>query len=373
MNPALFIATLATPEGVGGDPILAAFADGTDGFYFDFSKTDRLFQNLTGTPADDAGENIYLGLESSKWQGRTYAQQLAAQTERVTNGGFASDLSGWTLPGTGWAWDAGKATFSGGAGDIGIYQDIGSSAVWYRVDYTLSGYSAGSLSLRIGGGSNLHTASANGSYTLLVLAQGTDTQLKFIPTGTFRGSIDNVSVRPVPGNHGLQATTSAQPKWQTGGLARFDGSDDVLVTTLNPSVTANTLITKLKVGATASRVVMGCQGTTRLYLAVGAGGELAAGVGDQPLTTIVANNGDLRGQTGVAALVADGSTVKLYWNGVEVYSAAQSGAFDPVPAVRIGSNSGSSFTDSDIYHALAIKKALTAAQIAAITNKWGTS
>lgn len=83
---------------VGADPILGVFADGTDGFYFDFSKTDRLFQDTTGqTPADDPGESVGLALEGHGWGGKTLSQLIALQPEVVTNGDFSGGSTGWTL------------------------------------------------------------------------------------------------------------------------------------------------------------------------------------------------------------------------------------------------------------------------------------
>lgn len=366
----------------GGDIITSIFADGTDGFYFDFSKTDRLFQNVAGTtPADDAGENIARALEGSKWGGRTLAAQIAAQPELWTNpaptvvnfGGSTGAYNTSTKTFT----NSGTAVSGYPRFQFGLGLTIGGV---YKVEGLLTGSISKVSPARLAGSGTANTLSystSTGIFSGIVAAGAAYLEFGLDPSATWTGAdsvvIDAISVKEIPGNHGQQATTAARPKWQTGGLARFDGSDDYLLTTLTPSAAANTLLLKLKMGTLASRVLMGCQGTTRLYLSIGAGGELSAGVGNQSLTTILASNGDLRGQTGVAALVADGTNVTLFWNGAVVYSAAQNGAPDPVPAILIGSNSGSSFTDSDIYHALAIKKALTAAQIAAITNKWGTS
>ncbi len=60
------------------DPILSIFADGTDGFYFDGSKTDRTFQDQVNTAADDAAESIGLALEGSKWSGASLSARTRA-------------------------------------------------------------------------------------------------------------------------------------------------------------------------------------------------------------------------------------------------------------------------------------------------------
>lgn len=241
----------AIGEGSGLDPIRAVFADGTDGFYFDFSKLAKLWQNTAGTtPVAAAGNNIARSDDSSP-----------------------------------------------------------------------------------------------------------------------------------RGNSATQATTAAQPKWQTGGLARFDGSDDNLLSTLKPSATAMTLVADVLVGTAGNAtVLMGCigAGTQRLSLGFTVAGVLAGSLGNQFSSTILdAGAVDRSGQRLRAALTCDGTTVRLYANGVQVYSGAQSGApaTDQDIAVGAYNNAGAiqSFSNADMYKALAIKKALTAAEIVAITNEWGTS
>lgn len=352
----------------GGDIITSIFADGTDGFYFDFSKTDRLFQKLTGTPADDAGENIYLGLESHGWAGRTYAQQVASAANLVTNGTFDSG-TGWTAE-AGWSIGSGIATCS--SGTTNLYQSgILTTGSFYLVTIDITAYTSGAIAV-IGGAA----IAGLGSKSVIIKAASANLVLN---SGSFVGSIDNVSAKLIPGNHGLQATTSAQPKWQTGGLARFDGSDDNLLTTLAPA-SSFTLLVKPKVAISGSaRVFLGCDagaGTGRMFIAQTAAGLISGGVGLQS-TTIIYGGSDVQGATGVAALTCDGSTVRLYWNGSEIYSGAQSGAPTTSIPVAVGCNNSngtpSTFSNADIYYALGIKKRLPQAQIAAITNKWGTS
>jgi hypothetical protein len=173
-----------------------------------------------------------------------------------------------------------------------------------------------------------------------------------------------------------QATTAAQPKWQTGGLARFDGSDDSLLTTLTPGA-AMSLMFKCKLtsllaaGAylTGSRVT----GTdSRFYLGFDASEQLHAIIG----ATTVTRTGSLHDTIGVAGLVLSGGNATLYWNGVGETPGAV-GSPNTTIALPLGAINISaviqSFFPGDIYYALAIKKALSAAEISAITNLWGTS
>lgn len=394
MNLSLGLGLGSIPVNEGVAPILQRiFADGTDGFYFDFSKTDRLFQDLANTPADGAGENIYLGLEGHSWAGRTYAQELAQQPELVTNGDFDTDLTGWVSVGSGTSWSSGKLAFNltsntsaGRWRNITVTPGVMLEAE-VDVDVTVIGAGSG-IALRIYDGASL-------TGTLFAVSKSTTgatrLKLKMTPTGstvtfymqgfantgtTLDATFDNASLKKIPGNHGLQATTSAQPKWQTGGLARFDGSDDNLLTTLVPG-TAMTLMFKGKI-TSASKGVMGSRATTdtRVLIGTDANGLLAGAVGADSTTTIKGGS-DIRGATGVGALVYNPSGVMLYWNGASIYTGALNGTPNTSVPLRLGAfndnGTASTFADADIYHALAIQKALTADEIAAITNLWGTT
>lgn len=188
--------------------------------------------------------------------------------------------------------------------------------------------------------------------------------------------MDDITVTPVSGNHGLQATTSAQPKWQTGGLARFDGSDDCLLTTLNPTTSGTMLVAGT--ADAVNDILMGSIGVSngRCYIGTDSAGRLSGGIGTQGSGTIFGGD-DIRGVVGVNALSWDGTTVKLFRDGATIYEDAQSGAVNTTTPIHVGAlnNNGTStsFADMDSSRVLYIAKALTAAQIAAITTKWGTS
>src|SRR5690606_7271653 len=75
-----------TPLSKGGGIDLNAFmAAQSDGLWFDFTQTDRLFQENVGpTPANDPGEVIGLAMSQRVWGGKTLAELLAGQPELVT-------------------------------------------------------------------------------------------------------------------------------------------------------------------------------------------------------------------------------------------------------------------------------------------------
>lgn len=180
------------------------------------------------------------------------------------------------------------------------------------------------------------------------------------------------------GRNATQSTTAAQPKWQTGGRARFDGADDSLLTTLVPGP-AMTLMAKVSVLTTPGRVFFGSTtsgAANRSYIGLSATGALGGGVGNDN-SSVITGGGSILGATGVAALTYTGSSVSLYWNNTLIYNAAQNGSPNTTIQMIVGAYSlngvGDAFFPGDLHHALAIKKALSASEIAAITNEWGTT
>jgi len=126
-------------------------------------------------------------------------------SELVTNGTFDSDLSGWTIGGTGsgWTWDSGKAKHNTGNTDT-LSQDISvTDGTTYQVEITISGRTAGSIIVDVGGvyiysyGSDKNLNS-NTTYKRTLVASGTGSQvLTITPTSNFDGAIDNVTVKAI--------------------------------------------------------------------------------------------------------------------------------------------------------------------------------
>lgn len=354
------------------DPISSIFADGTDGFYFDFSKTDRLFQNLRNTPADDAGENICLALESSKWGGRSFAEYLASRTEEANIGTQSltvatgsQNAGGWDLTATG-NFAGVSQTISGVAGET------------FVVDFEWSGNNEARQLWATAGGANVNSNStaASGTARLFVTATGAVTSAIVFLSGSTSGDtifIKINSIKRVEKNHGLQATASAQPKWQTGGLARFDGIDDCLSTPLQLGNVGSLVVKFNKAAGSDSQVIIGQRPNTTedVFLLLSSAGRVAGSVGTGSSISDTANR---TGLNTVGAITWNGTTVNLYVQGVLVATQAQSGSVVAGSAtVILGSALTSSlFASVDLLHALGIKKALTAAEIAAITNYWNS-
>jgi len=122
--------------------------------------------------------------------------------ELSTNGGFDSD-TGWTKN-DGWTIDNGVATSAGGGS--AVYQDLTGWAVSgdvYKVVFTVSNYSAGSIKSRVGNGDAGNSGTnrtANGTFTDYIQWSGGGGNFNILSDSSdFVGSIDNVSVKKVSG------------------------------------------------------------------------------------------------------------------------------------------------------------------------------
>lgn len=312
-------------EGVGFS--LAAFmAAQSDGFWFDFSQTDRLFQEQCGpTPSDDPNEVIGLALSQRLWNGQTRAAYLAAQPNLATVTTQAAVAIG-------------GPAFTNYT--ISAAMTIGRT---YEISITVTGYS-GTGSVGIAGGVGAYDPdlvnegiSGNGTITVYGRAQ-LATQIQLFSQSSNTCTFANISIKEVCRQQAFQTSTSLKPKFQTTG-AEFDGSDDNLLTGYLPSATANFIVAKVTVPASlaATQVIVGSSGasTDRCFLAINTSGLVCGGVGTQSTTTILGTT-DLRGREVVIGLSFDGSTVRLFADGAQQYSAAQAGTPSASIPFRVG-------------------------------------
>lgn len=357
------------------------------GFLYDFSRADTLFQEATGITPAGVDQNVGLALDISKWGGKTLAQVLAAQAELVVNGGFDNGTTGWSTNDVGAtiAVVAGELQLTADAGAKGAIQQIvipANTTVRLRVGKVRLGTSASGLlridtiagSWAIMPGSNPITLTGSNQAWETICRTGAagitiNIYLRAGAAGTCY--LDDVSVKEIPGNHASQATSGARPV-RKAGLTRYDGSDDGLVMTVNPSA-ATTFLVEGKLPSSNSRYFGGVNGagTSRLYL----------GTNSDVLAALVGSGTALLGtaalsESGVFGVMNDGTTASLIQNGAIVASQAQAGAPTTAFPIALGfvNNSGTpaGWGNSDIYKALAINRALTPAEIVKLTNYWNT-
>ncbi|MEN9936053.1 MAG: Nonlabens phage [Chloroflexota bacterium] len=206
--------------GFGGTAFspLSLFAAGEPGAWYDPSDLSTMFQDSAGTtPVTATGQTVGLLLDKSKG--------LVLGPELVTNGDFSNGSTGWT---------ASSVTVSGGvaswvASSGTLEQDIVIAAgKTYALTYTVSGYVSGNVTPRFTGGTPVIGVgrAANGTFTEYMLAVA-DASLRFVG-GVFTGSLDNISVRELPGNHASQSVLANRPIY---GIEPFGGRRNLLVRT----------------------------------------------------------------------------------------------------------------------------------------------
>ena len=113
-------------------------------------------------------------------------------SQLVTNGDFATDTN-W-IKGTGWSISGGSLNASNVNGistTQGGYTFLGKI---FKVSYTISDYSQGSVQIYLGGSQSTSLKSENGTHTETISVSSGNTVLYIYGISNFTGSIDNVSV-----------------------------------------------------------------------------------------------------------------------------------------------------------------------------------
>lgn len=341
---------------------LSAFmARQSNGFFYDFTRTDRHFQEYTGqTLADDIGEAIGLALDQRTWGGASLSGALGPELVPDPTFGSASGLTVQAY----WTIADGVATRITGASGTAIYPTGSLVAVGglYRVRYQITNIAAGSCIAAVGsvGGISRATSGSFEEYILATVANGSPTAsgMLLYGTPTFAGSVDDWSVKRVPGYSALQATGAAKPTRQSSG-AKFDGSDDSLLTTYSAGSGANFLVALVTIPASipATQVIAGAENPlgNRFLLMVRTTGQLDCGIGafSGPGT-----GDDLRGQRVVVGLTNDGSgNYRLFANDTTLRDTTHTGAAAD-NFLRIGANNSTSANNAAAFSSCSIEKVI---------------
>lgn len=317
--------------------------------YWDFTKTDRHFVAAQGpTLASNNGDLIGLAMDSASWARRTLEQQIAQASDLLGGAGSFSSATGWLVDGsTGVSGgklnltNSGFATYSGAS----LVQNA-----WYRCTFTIESLTLGSasgISMRPGNNPGA-VYTTPGTYTDYIQFTGTTgaVDISIVSRGGFpvgAAVIDNFTVVPVTGFHGIQGTGSLKPARQTTG-AKFDGSDDNLLTAYLAGSSNNFLAGLLTIPATiaSTQVIAGLQDATPsgLSLSVSTNGLIGGRVGTSSLTG--SGTSDQRGNRVPVAITGDGSSWRLFVGTAQENQGSASGMSTSV-ALRLGSlnNNGS--------------------------------
>ena len=113
-------------------------------------------------------------------------------SEKVVNGTFTGSASSWTV-GSGYSYSS-NTVIHGSNGTAVLSQNINAVAgQFYIVTYTLSAFTVGTVTMKVGGVSGTARTTA-GTYTEYIVGSSTGV-LQFTPSNTARFTIDNVSVK----------------------------------------------------------------------------------------------------------------------------------------------------------------------------------
>jgi len=126
-----------------------------------------------------------------------YGSEVTLGDEIVINGAMTGILTDWTL-GTGWTDGINDVDKSiDGTGTLAPAVPLTPvAAQWYKVGFTVSGYSVGNFTVSFGGTTFPSTYLNNGVYSTFIKTTNTNS-LIFTPTNTSRFSLDDVTVKPL--------------------------------------------------------------------------------------------------------------------------------------------------------------------------------
>ena len=167
----------------------------------------------------------------------------------VTTQGFAADTTNWTR-GTGWTFNGTQAVATAATGDLTYTPSLTiTSGKAYEITYTVTGYSAGTLTVAFGNVSlALPTQNATANVVLLLPTSATG-GFKFT-TLTFTGNLDNVSVveisNPAPvlfaGQDDGSATLYNSLKMPNSATFAFGGGASYTTGSNNVGIGSNSLL-----------------------------------------------------------------------------------------------------------------------------------
>ncbi len=341
------------------------------GWFYDPNDMETMFQDAAGTTPAAIGSPVGLMLDKS--------QGLGLGPELVTNGTFDSDISGW---GTAtFVWDSGTAVASATNPSISQSNLTFAAGRTYEVKITTSNVVGGSMWVRLtGGGSPVNSpAFSNGSFIFRITSTGNTNLLIERSSGTVTSAtIDNISVRELPGNHRRQTVALNRPTLlqDENGLnyLAYNGTSTSLSTSAfawgTDKATVVAGVRKLS-DAAGDRVIveasansgstngtfrLGTNAATFTWRSRGTVSADTSGAGAQPISAVLTGIGDISGD--VARLRRNGAQVG------EALTDQGTGNFGTHQAF-FGARAGTSlFFNGREYSQFAINRLLTADELA---------
>lgn len=213
-------------EAASGFLVGSLFAAGEQGAWYDPADLSTMYQDSAGTTAGVVGQPV--GMILDKRLGAVRGAEL------VVNGDFSAGTAGWgSINSPTFTVSAGQATIqNSAASQSGISQAILTAGKWYEVTLTRVAATGDSGRVSIGGTS---ASLAAGGNRFIVLA-ATATFVVGPNSATLGNSVtvDDISIKEIPGNHATQATAASRPTLRQDASGfyylEFDGVDDSLAT-----------------------------------------------------------------------------------------------------------------------------------------------
>ena len=171
-----------------------------------YDPSDLTTMRQTGASGLPAIIGQPVGLMLDKSQGVKLGSEL------ITNGDFAAD-SDW-VKGTGWSISGGVGVANNATG--GNLRQNGVALEEnkvYSITFTIVSISQGSVLGRFAGTPAVDSVAFNaaGTYTFFLKANSTNSSFMLRGQGGFTGTVDNVLVKEVLGNHAIQTTSTKRP------------------------------------------------------------------------------------------------------------------------------------------------------------------
>jgi hypothetical protein len=192
--------------------------------------------------SDRAGTTATVGPDDPVGVLLDQSEGLALGPELVVNGAMSSE-TGWTK-GNGWAFSSGTASCTTAAALSSLSQNVYGLAVTgksYKVSMQVTSVTANGVFARfLGDGANVAASSSftsAGTYTFILVAPSAASTLTFEVRLNINSTVtvDNISVREIPGYHATAPSDAARPNLRLDGNGKFyldrDTTDDALAVT----------------------------------------------------------------------------------------------------------------------------------------------
>lgn len=230
---------LGASRSILGNAISNLFSNGEQGVWYDPSDISTMLQEDSSLAPAVIGQPVGTILDKS--------QGLKLGSEMITNGSFDTDTN-WSKA-TGWSIANGVASADNISGKNLTQGNLGlvTNAV-YEVIFTVATISSGSVLARFGGSTPVSTSAytSAGTYKAILRANASNTTFAIRGQGGFTGTIDNVSLKLIEGNHARQITSDKRPilaRHPEGGIRNLvsytQEFDDDYWTHTNMNIVAN--------------------------------------------------------------------------------------------------------------------------------------